>query len=285
MKIKGKIALITGGGTGIGAAIAERFVAEGAKVCITGRRQEVLDKVAKSLPTGVVVTCSGDVSREEDVSRMVLTAVDFGGKLDVLVNNAGIGAPGAVADLDMKDWRRVMEVNLTGPFLLMKAAIPHMIGNGGGSIINISSVGGLRCLPNRSAYCTSKAALIMLTRQAALDYGPYKIRCNAVCPGGIRTAMTEHDFGSVGVLLGMDNDTFFSTISSNIPLQRFGDASEISGLCAHLASDESSFTTGAAYVVDGGSSIVSVVGASITNQLKKKTENEGQIAKPGEVKR
>ncbi|RJR40780.1 MAG: SDR family oxidoreductase [Desulfobacteraceae bacterium] len=269
MKMTGKIALITGGGTGIGAAIAERFVTEGAKVCVTGRRQEILDKFVHSLPTGTAVTCSGDVSKEEDATRMVSTAIHFGGKLDVLVNNAGIGAPGAVVDVDLGDWRKVMEVNLTGPFLLMKAAIPHMITNGGGSIINISSVGGMRCLPNRVAYCTSKAALIMLTKQAALDYGPYRIRCNAVCPGGVRTAMTEHDFGPVGKLLGMDSDTFFSTISSNIPLRRFGNSSEISGLCAYLASDESSFTTGAEYVVDGGTSIVSVVGASITNQLKK----------------
>lgn len=272
MKLEGKVALITGGGTGIGAAIARRFVAEGAKICIAGRRQGMLDEVAQSLPAGTVATCAGDVSKDADVARMVAATVAFGGKIDILVNDAAIGSPGAVTDVDSGDWRKVMEINLTGPFLLMKATIPHMIEAGGGSIINISSIGGLRCLPGRVAYCTSKAALIMLTQQAALDYGPYRIRCNAVCPGGIRTAMTEHDFGPVGKMLGMDMETFFATISSGVPLRRFGDVDEITGICTHLASDESSFTTGAAYVVDGGTSVVSVVGAAINALRTKSTE-------------
>ena len=198
MKLEGKVALITGGGSGIGAAIAQRFVAEGAKVCITGRRQEPLDKVAESLPSGTVTTCSGDTSKDEDVARMVAATVAFGGKLDVLVNNAGISAQGPVRDVaSSRQWRNVIEVNLTGPFIVMQEAIPHMIEGGGGSIINISSVGGLRCLPGMPAYCASKAGLIMLTQQAALDYGPYKIRCNAVCPGGVKTSMMEKDFGQL----------------------------------------------------------------------------------------
>ncbi len=267
MKLEGKVVLVTGGGTGIGAAIAGRFVAEGAKVCIAGRRQGMLDEIARSLPPGTVTTCAGDVSNEADGERMVRTTVAFGGRLDVLVNDAAIVAPGSVTDVTSEDWRKVMDVNLTGPFLLMKAAIPHMMERGG-SIINISSIGGLRCLPGRVAYCTSKAALIMLTQQAALDYGPYRIRCNAVCPGGIRTAMTDHDFGMVAKMLGMDIDTFLTTISSGVPLRRFGDVDEITGICTYLASDESSFTTGAAFVIDGGTSVVSVVGASITGALK-----------------
>src|SRR4030042_2652104 len=142
MKLEGKVALITGGGTGIGAAITERFVKEGAKVCIPGRRQQVIDKVAKSLPSGTVTTCSGDVSKDDDVARMVKTTVSFGGKLDILVNNAGISSQGPVADLSRGAWRQVFDVNLTGPFLLMKASIPHMIKTGGGAILNIVSVGG-----------------------------------------------------------------------------------------------------------------------------------------------
>jgi len=269
MRLEGKVALITGGGTGIGAAVADRFVAEGAKVCIAGRRQEMLDKVAQSLPSGTVTTCSGDVSKDNDAKLMIAKTVSFGGRLDVVVNSAGISAQGAVANVDSKDWRNVIDVNLTGPFLVMKEAIPRLIDAGGGSIINVSSLGGLRSLPGRAAYCSSKAGLIMLTQQAALDYGSHKIRCNVICPGGVRTAMTEADFGTVGKLLGVDTDTFISMISSDVPLNRFGEPDEIAGMCTYLASDDSSFVTGAVLVIDGGTSVVSVVGAAIKRALNK----------------
>jgi len=169
MNLKGKVALVTGGGSGIGTAIAERFVADGARICITGRRKEMLEKVAESLPPGSVVICQGDVSKEEEVKRMVETTMKFGGKIDVLVNNAGINHPAPIAELDLKLWEHVIAVNLTGPFLLMKEVVPHMLKESGGSIINIASLGGLRCLPSMPAYCSSKAGLIMLTQQAALE--------------------------------------------------------------------------------------------------------------------
>jgi len=269
MKLEGKVALITGGGTGIGAAVAERFVSEGAKVCLSARRQKMLDKVAQSLPSGSVVTCSGDVSKQEDAERMVETAVKFGGKLDVLVNNAGMNIYGPVADLEPEAWNQVIGVNLTGPYLLMKASIPHMIEAGGGSIINVASVGGLRCLSGFSAYCTSKAGLIMLTKQAALDYGSQNIRCNVVCPGGIKTAMAAEEFGKFGKMLGMDNESFFSLMSEEMPLHRFAEPHEMGGICTFLASDDSSFMTGASLVIDGGTAIVDVVGAGITGSLRR----------------
>jgi NAD(P)-dependent dehydrogenase (short-subunit alcohol dehydrogenase family) len=269
MKLEGKVALITGGGGGIGAAIAERFVKEGAKVCITGRRQQMLDKVAQSLPLGTVTTCSGDVSKDDDVAHMVKTTLSFGGKLDVLVNNAGITSQVPVADLSREEWQMVFDVNLTGPFLLMKASIPHMIKAGGGAIINIASVGGLRCLPGFSAYCSSKAGLIMLTQQTALDYGPYNIRCNAICPGGIKTDMTVKEFGQLGKMIGMEPDNFFTVISKVLPLKRFGQPPEIGGICTFLASDDSSFMTGAALVIDAGTAVVDVVGAMMTDALRR----------------
>ncbi len=269
MKLEGKVALITGGGTGIGTAITERFVKEGAKVCITGRRKELLDKVAQSLPKGTITTFPGDVSKEKDVAQMVEKTVSFGGKLDILVNNAAISSQVPVADLSLKEWQEVFDVNLTGPFLLIKASIPHMIKAGGGSIINIASVGGLRSLPLFQAYCTSKAGLIMLTQQVALDYGPQKIRCNAVCPGGIKTDMTEKEFGQIGKILGMDTDSFFAMISKALPLQRFGQPPEIGGVCTFLASDDSSFMTGAALVIDAGTAVVDVVGAMMTDALRR----------------
>jgi NAD(P)-dependent dehydrogenase (short-subunit alcohol dehydrogenase family) len=231
MKLEGKVALVTGGGSGIGAAITERFVAEGAKVCVSGRRQEMLDRVAGTLPPGAVATCRGDTGNEEDVARMIARTLEFGGKIDVLVNNAGIAAKGPVAEADRAAWRHVMDVNLNGPFMLMQEAIPHMIKNGGGSIINIASAGGLRCLPAMPAYCASKAALIMLTQQAALDYGPQGIRCNAVCPGAIKTDMVISEFGQIGKMIGMTPDDFFSVVSKALPLQRFGKPPEVGGVC------------------------------------------------------
>ncbi len=269
MNLKGKVALVTGGGSGIGTAIAERFVADGAKICITGRRKEMLDKVAESLPSGSVVICQGDVSKEEDVKRMVEATMKFGGKLDVLVNNAGINRPAPIVELDPKVWQEVMGVNLTGPYLLMKAVIPYMLKEGGGSIINIASLGGIRCLPGMPAYCSSKAGLLMLTQQAALDYGRHNIRCNAVCPGGVKTEMTRKNFGQFGEMLGIDPDTFINQIALEIPMRRFAASSEIGGLCSYLASDDSSFMTGAVITLDGGTAIVDVVGASIMASLRR----------------
>ena len=266
MDLKGKVALITGGGVGIGAEITKRFVADGAKVCISGRRQEKLDELAKSLPEGSVATCSGDVTSLDDVKRMVDTTVKLGGKIDVLVNNAGIDDPGSVADADVETWKRVMEVNLTGPFLTMKACIPLMIKAGGGSIINIASLGGTRCIPTMSAYCSSKAGLIMLTQQAALDYGPSKIRCNAVCPGAVRTNMMENSTGKpLAKALKTDIDGAFAMLTSFTPLKRISTPDEITGICSYLASDESSFMTGSCLLIDGGAHIVDPNGSAIAS--------------------
>ncbi len=266
MKLDGKVALITGAGSGIGAAIAERFVTDGAKVCITGRRQEKLDEVAGSLPEGTVVTCAGDVTRFEDAKRMVETALAFTGKLDVLVNNAAIDTGGTtVVDMDPELWHSVLEINLTGPMYLMKVSIPHMVETGSGSIINIASLGGLRCLPGMPAYCSSKAGLIMLTKQVALDFGPANIRCNVVCPGGTRTEMLENSLSPLKDALGTDIDDVFQRISSMVPLRRTATPSEITGICSYLASDDSTFMTGSVLLVDGGAAIVDVSGAALSN--------------------
>jgi NAD(P)-dependent dehydrogenase (short-subunit alcohol dehydrogenase family) len=266
MNLDGKVALITGAGSGIGAAIAERFVNDGASVCIAGRRQGKLDEVAHSLPEGKVLTCAGDVIKLEDVERMVETALKFTGKLDVLVNNAAIDPGGTtVVEVDLDLWHRVLDTNLTGPMQLMKVSIPHMIEGGGGSIINIASLGGLRCLPGMPAYCSSKAGLIMLTKQVALDFGPHKIRCNAVCPGGTRTEMLEKSLAPLGEALQTDLDGVFERISSMVPLRRTASPSEITGICSYLASDDSTFMTGAVLLLDGGAAIVDVSGAALSS--------------------
>jgi len=265
MNLHGKVALITGGGQGIGSAIAQRFASDGAKICITGRSQAKLDSIAASLPAGSATICAGDVSKYEDATRMVEKTVTFGGRIDVLVNNAGIDPGGSVADLDPAIWREVIEINLTGPFLMMKAAIPYMIKNGGGSIINIASLGGLRCLPGMPAYASSKAGLIMLTQQVALDYGQYKVRSNVVCPGGTRTAMTENSLGALRQVLNTDLEGVFKVVSSGVPLRRFAAPDEITGICSYLAGDDSSFMTGSVLLIDGGSAVVDVSGATLTN--------------------
>ena len=265
MRLDGKVALITGGGTGIGTVLAERFVAEGAKVCISGRRQAMLDQVAQCLPTGTVLTCAGDVTIFEDCERMVDATVTFGGKIDVLVNNAAIDPGGAVLDLSPELWRQVIDTNLTGPFLMTKAALPHMIQAGGGSIINISALGGVRCLPGMPAYCASKAGLNHFTEQVALDYGPAKVRCNVVCPGATRTEMLAEALTPVAQAMGTDVEGVFARISSNVPLRRIALATEISGICVYLASEDSSFMTGSVLMIDGGASVVDIAGAALND--------------------
>jgi meso-butanediol dehydrogenase/(S,S)-butanediol dehydrogenase/diacetyl reductase len=264
MQLEGKVALITGGGTGIGAAIATRFVAEGARVCITGRRGELLDTVAQSLPEGTVATCIGDVTSPDDVQRMIDAALAWGGRLDVLVNNAAIGPAGRLLDFELEVWQQVLAINLTGPFLMMKAAIPHMIEQGGGSIINVASLAGLRALPGSPAYCATKAGLIHLTKQVALDYGPDRVRCNVVCPGATRTELFESNILPMAEALGKDLDTVFAEkVPANMPLRRVAAPGEITGICVYLASDDSSFMTGSVLVIDGGTAIVDVVGATL----------------------
>ncbi|MBN1190179.1 MAG: SDR family oxidoreductase [Dehalococcoidales bacterium] len=265
MQLEGKVALITGGGTGIGAAIAERFVAEGAKVCITGRRQEVLDEEASRIPRGWVITCAGDVANLNDATRMVERTIEFGGKLDVLVNNAGVDTAGSITEIDPSTWSRVIETNLTGPMYTMKVAIPYMKKAGGGSIINVASLAGLRCIPAMPAYCSSKAGLIMLTQQAALDYGVYKIRCNVVCPGGTRTAMIENSMAGLATKLNKDMDGTLAYFSKNVPLRRMASPQEMTGVCVYLAGEDSTFMTGAVLVLDGGAAIVDVNGTVVSD--------------------
>jgi NAD(P)-dependent dehydrogenase (short-subunit alcohol dehydrogenase family) len=237
-------------------------VAEGAKVCITGRRQDRLDKEVASFPEGSVLACQGDVSVSDDVKRMVASAVAFGGGLDILVNNAAHDVYGIITELEPEDWQKVLNVNLTGPYMLMKEALPHMIENGGGSIINISSIGGIRCMAGSPAYGTSKAGLIHLTKAVALDYGPFGVRCNAVCPGATRTEMFEDTLGKIAEAKGTDIESLLKNFSAPIPLRRVSRPHEMAGVCAFLASDDSSFMTGAVLAVDGGAIVVDVAGVT-----------------------
>jgi NAD(P)-dependent dehydrogenase (short-subunit alcohol dehydrogenase family) len=261
MRLDGKVALITGGGRGIGAAIAKRFVDDGAKIVISDIQKDLLAGVAKSLKAGMVATCVGDVTKYDDVKKMVDETVKFGGKIDVLVNNAGIDPGGSIVDIDIELWKKILEVNLTGPFLCMRAAIPYMIKQGGGSIINIASLAGVRCLPSMPAYCASKGGLIQLALQAALEYGPKGIRSNVVAPGATKTEMLTNAMRSLSEAIKKDA---FEVLAESVPLRRAAMPDEITGACSFLASDDSAFITGAVLLVDGGAAIVDVSGASVS---------------------
>jgi NAD(P)-dependent dehydrogenase (short-subunit alcohol dehydrogenase family) len=261
MRLDGKVALITGGGRGIGAAIARRFVEDGAKIVISDIRKDLLDEVAKSLTPGMVATCAGDVTKFDDVKKMVEETVKFGGKIDVLVNNAGIDPGGSIVDIEIDQWKKIIDVNLTGPFLCMKAAIPYMIKQGGGSIVNIASLAGVRCLPSMPAYCASKGGLIQLALQAALEYGPKGIRSNVVAPGATKTEMLTEAMKGLSQAIKRDA---FEVLAESVPLRRAAAPSEMTGACSFLASDDSAFITGAVLMVDGGAAIVDVSGASVS---------------------
>jgi meso-butanediol dehydrogenase/(S,S)-butanediol dehydrogenase/diacetyl reductase len=268
--LKGKVAIVTGGGTGIGEAVTRRFVACGAQVCIAGRRREMLEGVARSLPDGSVKTCPADVSDETDVERILKTALSFEGGLQVLVNNAAIDQdpPAGVVDMDVAHWRRMFEINLTGPFLMMKACIPQMIEAGGGSVVNVSSLAGLRCIPENPGFCATKGGLINLTQQVALDYGRYNVRCNVVCPGATKTDMFTENMEAFAKMVGTSVEDVFSRFMKDVPLPRVARPDEMAGICAFLASDDSSFLTGTVIPADGGAAIVDVSGAVISGIVR-----------------
>ena len=262
MRLDGKVAIVTGGGTGIGRAVAQRFVADGAYVCITGRRREMLEETAAKLPAEQLKMCPADVSDPAAVDEVVETALSFGRGLHILLNNAGSDQPMApVGELDLDVWKRVLEVNLTGPFITMKAAIPHMIAAGGGSIINIASLAALVNPPRLPAYCAI-----------------HKVRVNCICPGATMTAMFSDGMTIFANECGVPVEQVFSTFSRDIPMQRISDPSEMAGLCSFLASDDASFLTAAVIPVDGGAVVVDVSGAAINNMAAQYLGAKGNAA-------
>jgi len=261
MGLEGKTALITGGGRGIGAAIAKRFVDDGAKIVISDIQAELLDETAQSLNSNMVATCAGDVTNFDNVQKMVDETVKFGGKIDILVNNAGIDPAGSIVDIELDLWKKVLDVNLNGPFYCMKAAIPEMIKQGKGSIVNIASLAGVRCIPSMPAYCASKGGLIQLSKQAALDYGPKGIRSNVVAPGATKTDMLINAMEGLSKALKKDA---FEVLAESVPARRAALPSEMTGACSFLASDDAAFISGVVLLVDGGAAIVDVSGASVS---------------------
>ncbi len=253
MRLTDRVAIVSGGGAGIGAAVARALAREGARVTVTGRRSGPITDVAAEIG-GIAI--AGDVA-DPDAARAAIdeTVVTFGG-LDVVVANAGLGYGGAAADVADDAWRATLDVNLTGAFYLCRAALPHLIARGGGSIVLMSSVSAFVSAPESAAYETSKAGMIGLSRSIARDYGRRGIRCNALCPGWVRTAMGDEAMDELAARLGITREEAYRRSQELIPLGRPADPDEIAACCVFLASDESSYVTGAALLADGGTMAV-----------------------------
>ena len=254
MSDRRKVALVSGGGTGIGAAIARRLAADGCGVAVTGRRSGPIEEVAADIGGLAVVADTGDRAAAE--RAVAETVARFGG-LDALVCNAGIGGEGSLRDLDPATWDDVLRTNLTGPFLMARAAIAHLAA-ARGAIVTVSSVAGLRASPDSLAYCASKAGLAMLTQCIAVDHGPDGVRANCVCPGWVRTPMADEEMAALGERLGTDRDGAYDTCLVDVPLRRAASTAEIAAMVAWLLSDEASYVNGAVLPIDGGHSPVDV---------------------------
>ena len=249
MRLDGKVALISGGGTGIGAATARLFAREGASVVVTGRRPEPIEAVAAEVK-GLAV--AGDTTDPSHATEAVAAAVATFGGLDVVVANAGIGFGGSVGDVTDEHWQRTLDVNLTGPMVLTRAALPAMLERGGGSVVLVASVNGLVGTTDSAAYGTSKAGLLGLARSIAVDYGPRGIRANTLCPGWVVTPMADEEMDELGAAMGIGRQEAYDLATTDVPLRRPATAEEIASCCLFLASDESSIVTGAVLVADGG---------------------------------
>jgi NAD(P)-dependent dehydrogenase (short-subunit alcohol dehydrogenase family) len=248
MKLEGKVALITGGTEGMGFATARLFLREGAKVVITGRSKHKGQRAVKSLKRfGKVMFVQGDVSRAYDARRMVERTIKAFGRIDILFNNAGIYLEKTAEDTTEEEWDRVLDVNLKGAFLVTKYALPHMISQGGGSIVNNSSDAGL--IGNRTcpAYCASKGGMTIMTKAMALDYAKHNIRVNSVHPAIIDTPMLAKE-----VRKAKDKKKYMQESRDTQPVGRLGLPDEVAHAVLFLASDDASFVTGASLSVDGG---------------------------------
>jgi 3alpha(or 20beta)-hydroxysteroid dehydrogenase len=244
-RLDGKVALITGGARGMGKSHVRHFVAEGARVVFG----DVLDDKGAAVADGLGgQSCRyvhHDVTSEAQWAAAVTAALDTFGRVDVLVNNAGVLKFASIADMPLADFRQILEVNAVGCWLGMKAVIGPMTAGGGGSIINISSIEGFTGAAGLSAYSASKFAVRGMTKVAARELGQFGIRVNSVHPGGVLTSMT---LGAAGAADHVDPDAFVRSM----PLSRFAEPVEISRLVAYLASDESSYSTGSEFIADGG---------------------------------
>ncbi|MEU9591792.1 SDR family NAD(P)-dependent oxidoreductase [Streptomyces sp. NPDC048219] len=247
-RLDGKVALVTGGGTGIGRSIAVAFAREGAAVVVTGRRTEELKATVAVIEEGggTAIARPADVTDDEQVAGLVDSVLAEYGALHIACNNAGVPGSGRkLHEFEVDDWHRIVDTNLQGVWLSMRHEIPVMLRQGGGSIVNVSSIAGVVGYLNAAPYTAAKHGVVGLTRTTAIDYGPAGIRVNAVCPGPVLTPMLEEARRNRGA----SADEFYLR---NIPLGRLARPEEVASAVLWLASSEASYVTGQTLAVDGG---------------------------------
>jgi meso-butanediol dehydrogenase/(S,S)-butanediol dehydrogenase/diacetyl reductase len=243
-----RVVLVTGGGSGIGAAVAARLAAADWQVVVCGRRKQSLEVVAERTGAQPVVC---DISDATQVAALVDDIVRRFARLDGLVLNAGVIASGKVGDLSLDDWHDMVSINLTGSFLVARACLPHLLGSRG-AVVSVASEAALRASSEMSCYSATKAALLMLTQSLAVDYGAEGLRANVVCPGWTVTEMADEEMASFGEGRGLSVADAYRLITSLVPLGRPARAEEVAAVIAFLLSDESSYVNGAVIPVDGG---------------------------------
>ena len=248
--LSGKVAIITGAGSGIGEAIAKAFANAGARIALAGRTASKLESVAETLPSGSTQIIPLHHEVEDDVERGVNQTVEHFGAIDILVNNAGVYVPGRVAETPPNAWNDALALNLTGPALMTRAALPHLRSRPGSSIINIASTLGIQAVAGTAPYSVAKAGLVQLTRIAALEEAAAGVRVNCICPGVVDTPIHRQR--------GLHEDAlaeYMAAMRSAHPLGRVGEPGEIAACALFLASSLSAWTTGSVICVDGGISL------------------------------
>ena len=248
MRLQGKTAIITGATSGMGRAMADRFVSEGAAVILSGRDELRGKQLAEKLiqKGGKAVFVTGDISQIEVNEMLVCEAIRHFGKLDIVVTNAGKLGLGSVTEISFEEWNETISTNLNAVFYLSRFAIPEMQKNGEGVILANSSIAAFKSFPNHAAYCASKAALVALVKEMALDYGP-TIRVNTICPGPVDTPMIWDSAKAFE-----DPDSIVQQTANITLIKRLGRPEDIAALALFLVSDEASWITGSAYTIDGG---------------------------------